>query len=585
MPFDGSVVNSIVHELNDKLVNGKIDKVYQPEKDELLISVRSYKDTQKLLLSASSTYPKVHLTAENKSNPTVAPSFCMLLRKHLLGGKIIAVRQPEFERIIEIDIDSFDELGYSTHKTLIAEIMGRHSNIIFIDKPTKRIIDSIKRVSFEISSVREVLPGREYEYPPSGEKTSPLDVQKSGFLEGIAKAPVSIKAEKYLINSYNGISPATARDICLKAGIDTDIDLKQCNNELLGSLYTAFSKFQEAVLNADFSPNIVYKEGKAADFSCFELDIHKGYDRQGFASISETVERFYSEKDQKDRMKQKSGDIHKVITNRLDRCNKKLEILSGELQEAADSEKYKIYGDLIMSNIYDLQKGQEKARLQNYYSPDNEYLEIAMDVQLTPSANAQRYYKHYNKSKNAINKINVQIEENRQEIMYLETQLDNLDKCSEELELEEIRTELVQQGYIKAKKSAKNKKVKASSPMRFISSTGFEIYVGKNNVQNDYLTLKFAVNQDVWLHTKDIPGSHVIIKTEGKDVDDATLEEAANLAAFYSKGKMSSKVPVDYTRRKNVKKPSGAKPGMVIYENNFTIYMTPDEVKINNMKK
>ncbi|HYF83180.1 MAG TPA: NFACT RNA binding domain-containing protein [Clostridia bacterium] len=585
MPFDGSVVNSIVHELNDRLVNGKIDKVYQPEKDELLISVRSYKDTQKLLLSASSTYPKVHLTEENKSNPTVAPSFCMLLRKHLIGGRIIAVRQPEFERIIEIDIDSFDELGYSTHKTLIAEIMGRHSNIIFIDKPTKRIIDSIKRVSFEISSVREVLPGREYEYPPSGEKMSPLDVQKSGFLEGIKKVPVSIKAEKYLINAYNGISPAIARDICLIAGIDSDIDLKQCDNDLLNRLYAAFAEFQQAVLNASFRPNIVYKEGKAADFSCFELYIHKGYDRQGFASISETVERFYHEKDLKDRMKQKSGDIHKIITNRLDRCHKKLEILSGELQEAADSEKYKIYGDLIMSNIYDLQKGQEKARLQNYYSPESEYIEIPMDVQLTPSANAQRYYKHYNKSKNAINNINVQIEENKQEIMYLETQLDNLDKCTEELEIEEIRNELAEQGYVKAKKAGKNKKVKASSPMRFISSTGFEIYVGKNNVQNDYLTLKFAVNQDVWLHTKDIPGSHVIIKTEGKDVDDATLEEAANLAAFYSKGKMSSKVPVDYTRRKNVKKPSGAKPGMVIYENNFTIYITPDEDKINNMKK
>ncbi len=585
MPFDGSVVNSIVHELNDKLVNGKIDKVYQPEKDELLISVRSYKDTQKLLLSASSSFPKVHLTGSNKSNPTVAPSFCMLLRKHLIGGRIIAVRQPEFERIIEIDIDSFDELGYSTHKTLIAEIMGRHSNIIFIDKPTRRIIDSIKRVSFEISSVREVLPGREYEYPPSGEKTNPLEISKSGFLEGIAKVPGSIKAEKYLINAYNGISPAAARDICLKAGIDSDVDLKQSNNNLLDSLYTAFANFQQAVLNGSFNPNIVYKEGKAADFSCFELDIHKGYDRQRFTSISEAIDRFYSEKDLKDRMKQKSGDIYKVITNRLDRCRKKLEILSGELQEAADSEKYKIYGDLIMSNIYDLQKGQDKARLQNYYSPDSEYIEISMDVQMTPSANAQRYYKHYNKSKNAINKINIQIEENKQEIMYLETQLDNLDKCSEELELEEIRNELAEQGYIKAKKAPKNKKVKASSPMHYISSSGFDIYVGKNNVQNDYLTLKFAVNQDVWLHTKDMPGSHVIIRTDGKDVDDATLEEAANLAAFYSKGKMSSKVPVDYTRRKNVKKPSGAKPGMVIYDNNFTIYMTPDEDKINNMKK
>lgn len=585
MPFDGSVVNSIVHELNNKLVNGKIDKVYQPEKDELLISVRSYKDSFKLLLSASSTYPRVHFTEENKSNPAVPPSFCMLLRKHLLGGRIISVRQPEFERIIEIDIDSADEMGYSTHKTLIAEIMGRHSNIIFIDKLTNKVIDSIKRVSFEISSVREILPGREYKYPPSGDKTNPLTASKESFIEGITTVPGSIKAEKYIMNSYNGISPVVARDICIRSGIDSDIDLKQCNAELIGRLHAAFAKFQEAALNASFNPNIVYIEGKASDFSCFLLDTYKDYDKQEYDGISETVERFYHEKDSKDRIKQKSGDIHKIITNRLDRCYKKLEILGGELQEASDSEKYKIYGDLIMSNIYYLQKGEKKARLQNYYSTEGEYIEIPMDIQLSPSANAQRYYKHYNKSKNAINKLTAQIEDNKQEIMYLETQLDNLDKCTEELELEEIRNELAEQGYIKARKAVKNKKAKASMPMRFISQTGFEIYVGKNNVQNDYLTLKFAVNQDVWLHTKDIPGSHVIIKTEGKEVDDTTLSEAANLAAFYSKGRMSSKVPVDYTRRKNVKKPNGAKPGMVIYENNFTLYITPDEEKINKMKK
>ncbi|MGE5678554.1 MAG: NFACT family protein [Pseudomonadota bacterium] len=585
MPFDGSVVNSIVQELGSKLINGKIDKVYQTEKDELLITVRSYKDTYRLLLSASSTYPRVHLTDENKSNPAVPPSFCMLLRKHLLGGRIVAVRQPEFERIIEIDIDSFDEMGYSTHKALLTEIMGRHSNIIFIDKETNKIIDSIKRISFEISSVREILPGGFYEYPPSGDKTNPLSATGESFLGGITSLAGSIKAEKYIMNSYNGISPIIAREICLNAGIDSDTDLKQCDAELLKELYNAFSKFQEAVSKADFHPNIVYKDGKASDFSCFRLNIYKDNEDQDYESISETVERFYHEKDSKDRIKQKSGDIHKIISNRLDRCYKKLEILSGELQEASDSEKYKIYGDLIMSNIYYLQKGEEKARLQNYYSPQGEYVEIPLDTRLSPASNAQKYYKHYNKSKTAVTKINAQIEDNKQEIMYLETQLDNLDKCTEELELEEIRNELAEQGYAKSRKTAGNKKTKASKPMHFISAAGFEIYVGKNNVQNDYLTLKLAVNQDLWFHTKDIPGSHVIVKTDGKEVDDATLLEAANLAAFYSKGKMSSKVPVDYTRRKNVKKPNGAKPGMVIYENNQTIYITPDENKINNMKK
>lgn len=585
MPFDGSVVSSIVHELNNKLYNGKIDKVYQPEKDELLICIRCFRDSYKLLISASSTYPRVHLTEESKSNPSVPPSFCMLLRKHLIGGRIVQIRQPGFERIIEIDIDSADEMGYSTHKTLTAEIMGRHSNIIFIDKPTGKIIDSIKRINFEISSVREILPGRIYEYPPSGGKTNPLTATKESFLSGISDMSGSIKAEKYLMNRYNGISPAVARDICLKANLDSDADLTDCSSEQLESLFIAFSKFQSAAANAVFRPNIVYKDGKASDFSCFILDIYKGYDLEEFAGISEAAERFFHQKDQKDRMKQKSGDIHKIIVNRLDRCYKKLEILSGELQEAEGSEKYKIYGDLIMSNLYNLQQGKEKVRLQNYYSPEGEYLEIQMDPRLSPSANAQKYYKHYNKSKNAIDKINAQLEENRQEIMYLETQLDNLDKCTEELELEEIRNELAEQGYLKSRKSIKNKKAKLSKPMRFLSSTGFEIFVGKNNVQNDYLTLKFAENQDIWLHTKDIPGSHVIIKTAGKAVDDATLEEAANLAAFYSKGRMSSKVPVDYTRKKNVKKPGGAKPGMVIYDNYFTMYITPDGSKINNIIK
>lgn len=585
MPFDGSVVSSIVHELQDKLLNGKIDKVYQPEKDELLINIRGYGDSYKLLLSASSTYPRVHLTEENKSNPAVAPSFCMLLRKHLLGGRIVSVRQPEFERIIEIDIDSADELGYSTHKTLIAEIMGRHSNIIVIDKTTGRIIDSIKRISFEISSVREILPGGHYEYPPSGNKTNPLKASKDSFIEGIANAPGSIRAEKYFMNLYNGISPVVARDICLRAGIDGDTDLKQMDYGLIEELYNSFSEFRESVLCASFIPNIVYKDGKALDFSCFDLEIYGSQDKQIFKGMSEAVERFYHEKDLKDRMKQKSGDMHKIITNRLERCYKKLEKLSGDLQEASDSEKYKIYGDLIMSNIYFLEKGEEKVRLQNYYSPDAEYIEISMDTRISPSANAQRYYKHYNKSKNAINKINIQIEENKQEIMYLETQLDNLDKCTEELELEEIRTELMEQGYLRSRKAIKGKQTKkASSPMLFISSTGLEIYVGKNNVQNDYLTLKFAENRDIWLHTKDIPGSHVIIKTQGKDVDEVTIKEAANLAAYYSRGRMSSKVPVDYTIKKNVKKPNGAKPGMVIYENYNTIYITPEE-NVSLMKK
>ena len=585
MPFDGSVVHSIVSELNNKTIAGKIDKIYQPEKDELIIHIRNYKDNNKLLLSASPSFPRVHLTSDNKSNPAVPPSFCMLLRKHLLGGRIVSVRQPDFERIIEIDIECFDELGYSAHRTLITEIMGRHSNIIFIDKSSGKIIDSIKRVSFEMSSVREILPGIEYKYPPSGEKTNPLEVTKEGFLSGLESTNISTRAEKYLINSYNGISPVVAREICLRASIESDTDVKQLSSSQMLNLYNSFLWFQASAAGNNYRPNIVFKEGKASDFSCFDLEVFKRNEKKFYDSMSTTVQYYYSEKDLKDRIKQKSGDIHKIITNRLDRCYKKMEILNNELSEAQDSERFKIYGDLIMSNLYDLKKGMGKAHLLNYYSPKGEFIDISLDTQLSPTANAQRYYKKYNKSKNALNAIKEQLEENRSEIIYLETQLDNLDKCTEEIEIEEIRNELAEQGYIKARKSTIKNRVKASKPMRFLSSSDFEIYVGKNNVQNDYLTLKFAANQDIWLHTKDIPGSHVIIKTEGKEVDETTLKEAATLAAFYSKGKLSSKVPVDYTRKKNVKKPSGAKPGMVIYDNYSTIYITPDEGVINNMKK
>ncbi|MGE5632891.1 MAG: NFACT family protein [Caulobacteraceae bacterium] len=584
MPYDGSVVNAVVSELNSKILNGKIDKIYQPEKDELIIGVRSYKDSHKLLLSASPSYPRVQLTFENKSNPAVPPSFCMLLRKHLLGGRITAIHQPDFERIIEIDMECFDELGYSAYKSLIVEIMGRHSNIIFIDKTTSKVIDSIKRVNFEISSVREILPGREYTYPPSGDKVNPLDVSKDTFMKNLQTLNASVKAEKYLINSYNGISPVIAREICLRASVEADSDLRQSNEAELLMLYNSFSRFQNSISSASFTPNIVFKDGRASDFSCFRLDIYKKEEIVEYDSMSTALELYYHEKDQKDRIKQKSGDIHKIITNRLDRCIKKLEVLGNELSEAESAEKYKIYGDLIMSNIYNLQKGMEKAKLLNYYSPEGEYLEVPLDIQLSPSANAQKHYKHYNKAKNAINRINEQIEENRQEIDYLEAQLDNLEKCTEEIEIEEIRNELAEQGYIKARRVEKKKQVKISKPMHYKSSEGFDIYVGKNNVQNDYLTLKFASPQDMWLHTKDIPGSHVIIKTEGREIDDATLEEAANLASFYSKGRMSSKVPVDYTWKRNVKKPAGAKPGMVIYETYWTIYVTPDENKVNSMK-
>jgi predicted ribosome quality control (RQC) complex YloA/Tae2 family protein len=336
-----------------------------------------------------------------------------------------------------------------------------------------------------------------------------------------------------------------------------------------------------------YQPNIVLENGKLKDFYCFELKMYQHLQKEFIDSPSDAVERFFAEKDSKDRIKQKFGDIQKIISNRLDRCYKKLEVLDEELSKAHAGEKFKLYGDLIMSNLYQIDKGVDKVNLLNYFSENSENIDIPMDTQLTPTNNAQRYYKKYNKSKSALVSIEQQLKENRQEIEYLEAQADNLEKCTEELEINEIRHELADQGYTKRKKEGKGKSKAAapSKPMQFVSSTGFEIYVGKNNLQNDYLTIKFAGPNDIWLHTKEIPGSHVIIKTSGKSLDDMTLVEAANLAAFYSKAKNSTKVPVDYTIRKNVRKPNGSKPGMVIYENNKTVYIDPNEDDIKKLTK
>lgn len=590
MPFDGSVINSIIHELNQKLQNGRIDKIYQPEKDELIFGIRGFKENYKLLVSASPNYPRIHLTAENKSNPQAPPSFCMLLRKHLLGGRITSIVQPDFERIVEINIECLDEMGYSTTKVLTTEIMGRHSNIIFIDKESNKIIDSIKRVSFELSSVREVLPGRQYAYPPAaGEnqlpKLNPLTASFEELIKVIEANPDSIKTDKFLMKAYNGISPIAAKEICNAAQIESDAFVDRINDESRKRLFTALESFFEKLKQKQYKPNIVFENEKLKDFYCFELKLYEHLEKKYPQDISQAVEQFYLEKDNKDRIKQKYSDIHKILSNRLDRCYKKLEVLDSELAQAKDAEKYKLYGDLIMSNLYQLQKGQNKASLQNYYSEAGEFVEIPLDEQLTIIANAQKYYKQYNKSKSALVSIDKQIKENKMEIEYLEAQADNLEKCTEELEINEIRQELADQGYTKKKKEKKSKTAAPSKPMHFISSTGFEIYVGKNNVQNDHLTIKFAGPYDLWLHTKEIPGSHVIIRTAGKEVDDQTLAEAANLAAFYSKAKDATKVPVDYTIRKNVRKPNGSKPGMVIYENNKTVYIDPKESDIKKLTK
>ncbi|NLM43455.1 MAG: fibronectin/fibrinogen-binding protein [Clostridiales bacterium] len=588
MPFDGITVNSLVEEFEQTILGGRIEKIHQPEKDEIILNIRKNKTNYKLLISANSTYPKIHLSQNQKPNPQNAPAFCMLLRKHLAGSRIIDIKQPSLERIIEITLSCIDEMGYNVERTLIIEIMGRYSNIILIDSGTTVIIDSIKKVSSNMSSIRIIMPGLKYIYPPSGNKKDPLSVDQEKFLSSLQSVPRSIKAYKYLVNEFFGISPIVAQEICFRAGIEADIDIKGINVNEAKNLYNQFSLLIEMVQKKIYTPNMVSDNQKKIDFSPIELTIYKEYQFIKKSSISDIIEEFYFEKDLQNRIKQKTSDLSKVLKTRLERCEKKLNILENELAEAKNSDYYKLCADIIMANLYNLHKGQQKVMLQNIYSSDEEMMEIALDPTLTPSDNAQKYYKQYNKLKAAKKIIKEQIEQVLDEIVYLESIQDSLGKSLNEHEINEIRQELVQEGYIKSKKE--NKKglkasQKPSKPMHFISSSGFDIYVGKNNTQNDYLTLKFAASNDLWFHTKDIPGSHVILRTGGRVPDEIDLIEAANLAAYFSKGKLSSNVPVDYTQKKNVKKPSGAKPGRVIYERYKTIYITPNEELVNNMYK
>ncbi len=588
MPFDGITVSSLVDELKQTILYGKIEKIYQPEKDELILIIRKNKDNYRLLISANPSFPKIHLSTEKKNNPLTAPAFCMLLRKHLIGSKIIEIKQYSLERVIHITFDCIDEMGYNIRKSLMIEIMGRHSNIIFIDCNDSIIIDSIKRVNRDMSSVRIILPGVKYVYPPAADKIDSLLVTKEFFCNDIESLKVSTKASKYLIKRYYGISPIVAQEICINAGIEPDFDLKKIEETLNLKLFNEFKQMFDKINTKQYQPNIILDGHESIDFSAIDLKIYCKNEKIFINSISEIIETYYSKKDKINRIRQKTSDLHKVIVNRLERSLRKLDILKDEFNDAKKADYYKLCGDLIMSNLYLLNKGNDKALLPNYYSQDEEIVELHLDANLTPAKNAQKYYKMYNKSKNALNLLNIQISQTKEEIQYLESILDSLEKCSSEEEISEIKQELFQQGYVKKIKEKNAKEYKSKKPPKFthyISSSGFDICVGKNNTQNDYLTHKFASSNDIWMHVKDIPGSHVIIKTNNKMLDEITLLEGANLAAYYSKGRFSSNTPVDYTLKKNIKKPSGSKPGFVTYDNYKTIYVTSDESKINNMKK
>ncbi|MEF9990918.1 MAG: NFACT RNA binding domain-containing protein [Romboutsia sp.] len=588
MALDGLVIHSIVSELSSKLLGGKIDKIQQPENDELVLHIRNNKENFKLILSASSSNPRVYIANDyKKENPLKAPMLCMLFRKYIQGGNIVGVSQVGFERIIKISVESLDELKEKTTKDIIIEIMGRHSNIILTHSSDDSIIDSAKRIPTSISRARQILPGLTYILPPSQNKLSPLDnISSNDFIQTLKNFDGSIF--KSIYSKFLGISPIIAKEICFRSNISENSSTIDLSLEEFNSLYKVFTSLFGDINNNNYSPCIIINEkvDRVIDFSAINLTIFNELSFINKDSISSIIEDYYKTKDIKDRIHQRSSDLKKSISIKLDRLLNKLSKQKDELLESNSADIYKIKGELLTSYIYMIEKGMESIEVSNFYDPNYESVTISLKKNLTPSENAQKYFKKYNKMKTAKKEITHQIEISNEEIDYLENIILSIENCENLAELQDIREELIKLGYAKSQGKLKLKKetTLTTKPHEFISSQGFRILVGKNNKQNDHLTLRLADNDDIWMHTKNIPGSHVIIKCAGHEVSDDTIFEGAMLAAYFSKSKLSSKVPVDYTKKKNVKKPSGSKPGMVIYESNNTVYVTPNEEIVAKLK-
>lgn len=599
MAFDGIVVSNIVNELREALLGGRINKIAQPEKDELLITIKgNSREPYKLFLSAGAGLPLVYLTENTKPSPMTAPNFCMLLRKHLNSAKILDINQPGLERIINFKIEHMDELGDLKVKYLIIELMGKHSNIIFCDDEMT-IIDSIKRINHFVSSIREVLPGRKYFIPETMKKSDPLTIDFAAFSRLVLSK--NLPVGKAIYTNLTGISPLIANEVCCRASIDSS-DLAASLSEAVGlHLFRNFERLIETVGEAKFTPNVILKEGAPVEFSSVELTCYACSEIQSFPSVSSMLESYYATKNTISRNRQKTADLRKLVGNAIDRASKKYDLQIKQLKDTEKRDKYKVYGELITTYGYSLDPDAKFLIAVNYYN--DEEIRIPLDPTISPMDNAKQYFEKYNKLKRTYEALTTLITETQDELTHLESIRTSLDIASDENDLAELRRELMEFGYIKHKsanrgnnkgqtgnpKQGSNKKVlqknksAKSKPLHYISSDGFHIYVGKNNFQNDELTFQFAEGGDWWFHAKKMPGSHVIVKAGGEELPDRTYEEAGRLAAHYSGATDADKVEIDYTLRKNVKKPGGGKPGFVIYHTNFSMMSETDISKIQQV--
>ncbi len=570
MAFDGIAVSCLRKELADRLTGGRITKIVQSESDELLLTIKNNGSQYRLLLSASASLPLIYLTETNKPAPMTAPGFCMLLRKHLGGGRITAVTQPSLERILHFEIEHLDEMGDLCRKTLIAELMGKHSNLIFC-KEDGTILDSIKHVSLAVSSVREVLPGRSYFIPHTQDKLDPLTTEPEAMVTAICRKPVTLG--KAIYTTLTGFSPVMAEELCYRSSLDAGRPAAALGDTEQTMLAHQLLRLMESIREGSFAPTIYYKGKEPIEFSALPLTLYEDLEQTRSDSMSGILEQYYATKNTLTRIHQKSADLRRIVQTALDRSRKKYDLQSRQLADTEKREKYKIWGELIHTYGYGVPEGARSMEALNYYT--NETITIPLDPTLSAQENAKKYFDKYGKLKRTFEAVTGLLQETGDEVTHLESVQTALDMALTEEDLVQIKEELIEAGYIRRKGGGKKVRI-TSKPYHYRSSDGFDIYVGKNNLQNEELTFQFASGNDWWFHAKGVPGSHVIVKTEGKELPDRTFEEAGRLAAWYSKNRGGDKVEIDYVQKKHVKKPGGSKPGFVVYYTNYSLVIDSD---------
>lgn len=576
MAFDGFVVAALTKELNSRLKEGRIYKISQPEKDEIVLTIRKDSDILHLMISVNPSLPITYIVEEKKPSPLTAPNFCMLLRKYIQNARIEKISQPGLERILQIDVSYRNEMGDLNSGRIVIEMMGKHSNIIFC-KEDDTIIDSIKHISLNVSSVREVLPGRKYFIPNTSDKKDPLGIDLYEFSESLAQSVYPLKKALYL--TFTGISPLEAELICKKADVESDRKLTDLTEAEKLHLYGNFRRIMEDVIEGRFSPCVVYENGEPVNFSAFSYIKEDYPEFEEFDSVSKMLLSYYAEKDIRSRVRQRSADIRKIVGNLIERTAKKLELQERQLKDTDKMEKYRIYGEMINTYGYGVKQGEKSFKCINYY--DNNEITIPLDEQLPVLENAKKYFNKYAKLKRTREALNVLIKESQEAYEYLQSVSNSLDIALNETDLIQIKEELYQSGYVKQSIQRKKQRIK-NKPMHYVSDDGFDIYVGKNNIQNEELTHKFAEGSDWWFHVKGAAGSHVILKANKKMPPDKSFEQAAALAAHYSRLRDSEYAEVDYVEKKHVKKPSGGAYGFVVYYTNYSMLATTD---ISGIKK